>query len=46
MHQCILELNRRGSLPSERVRESMRLFVDKVMPNLEANPSASQACAQ
>ena len=46
MHQCILEFNRRGSLPRERVPESMRLFADEVMPNLDAIPSASQACAQ
>ncbi len=41
MHQCILEFNRRGRIPSERVRESMRLFADKVMPGLEAVPSAN-----
>ena len=34
MAQCILEFNRRGRIPSERVRESMRLFADKVMPAL------------
>ncbi len=41
MDQCILEFNRRGRIPSERVRESMRLFANKVMPNLEAIPSAT-----
>lgn len=40
MHQCILEFNRRARIPSERVRESMRLFAEKVMPALEGVPSA------
>ena len=34
MYQCILEFNRRGRIPSERVRRSMRLFAEKVMPKL------------
>jgi alkanesulfonate monooxygenase SsuD/methylene tetrahydromethanopterin reductase-like flavin-dependent oxidoreductase (luciferase family) len=34
MYQCILEFNRRGRIPSDRVRESMRLFADQVMPKL------------
>lgn len=34
MYQCILEFNRRARIPSERVKESMRLFAEKVMPNL------------
>jgi alkanesulfonate monooxygenase SsuD/methylene tetrahydromethanopterin reductase-like flavin-dependent oxidoreductase (luciferase family) len=34
MDTCILEFNRRGRTTSERVKESMRLFADKVMPKL------------
>ena len=34
LDQCILEFNRRGRIPSEKVRESMRLFAEKVMPKL------------
>ncbi len=34
MHQCILEFNRRGRIPSEEVRKSMRLFTDEVLPKL------------
>ena len=34
MGQCILEFSRRGRIPSDRVRESMRLFAEKVMPRL------------
>ncbi len=34
MAQCILEFNRRGRIPSEVVKESMRLFAEKVMPRL------------
>ena len=34
MDQCILEFNRRGRIPSEKIKESMRLFADKVMPKL------------
>ena len=40
MYECILEFNRRARIPSERVQESMRLFAEKVMPALEAVPSA------
>jgi alkanesulfonate monooxygenase SsuD/methylene tetrahydromethanopterin reductase-like flavin-dependent oxidoreductase (luciferase family) len=31
---CILEMNRRARIPSEKVRESMKLFADKVRPKL------------
>ena len=31
---CILEFNRRGRISSEKVRDSMRLFAEKVMPEL------------
>ena len=41
MYQCILEFNRRGRIPSERVRESMALFAEKVMPRLARVPAAS-----
>ena len=34
MKQCILEFNRRGRIPTERVRESMQLFAERVMPEL------------
>ena len=34
MYQCILEFNRRGRIPSPRVRQAMRLFADEVMPKL------------
>lgn len=34
MSQVILEFNRRGRISSERVRESMRLFADEVMPRV------------
>ncbi len=34
MDQCILEFNRRGRIPSEHVRQSMRLFTDEVLPKL------------
>ena len=34
MSQCILEFNRRGRIPSARVRQAMRLFADAVMPKL------------
>ena len=34
MRQCILEFNRRGRIPSDQIKESMRLFADKVMPEL------------
>jgi len=40
MYQCILEFNRRGRVSSERVRESMRLFANKVMPELSKVPAA------
>jgi hypothetical protein len=36
MSQCILEFNRRGRIPSPRVREAMRLFADQVMPRLSS----------
>jgi alkanesulfonate monooxygenase SsuD/methylene tetrahydromethanopterin reductase-like flavin-dependent oxidoreductase (luciferase family) len=35
MGQCILEFNRRGRIPSEQIKESMRLFAEKVMPRLK-----------
>ena len=41
MYQCILEFNRRGRIPSPRVRESMRLFAEQVMPQLHSVPAAS-----
>ena len=41
MYQCILEFNRRGRIPSARIRESMRLFADQVMPKLCNVPAAS-----
>jgi len=41
MYQCILEFNRRGRIPSARIRESMRLFADQVMPKLCHVPAAS-----
>ena len=34
MGQCILEFSRRGRIPSEQIKESMRLFAEKVMPRL------------
>jgi hypothetical protein len=34
MYQCILEFNRRGRIPSAKIRESMRLFAEQVMPKL------------
>ena len=34
MEQCILEFNRRGRIPSEEIKKSLRLFADKVMPEL------------
>ncbi len=34
MDQCILEFNRRGRIPSEEIKKSLRLFADKVMPEL------------
>ena len=34
MDQCILEFNRRGRIPSEDIKESLRLFADRVMPEL------------
>ncbi len=34
MAQCILEFNRRGRLTNEEIKESMRLFADRVMPKL------------
>ena len=34
MYECILEFNRRGRIPSELVKRSMRLFAEKVMPAL------------
>lgn len=34
MSQCILEFNRRGRIPSEKVKEAMILFAEKVMPKL------------
>ena len=34
MDMCILEFNRRGRIPSERVMRSMRLFAEKVIPEL------------
>ena len=40
MHQCILEFNRRGRISSERVRQSMALFAEKVMPELAGVPAA------
>ena len=41
MYQCILEFNRRGRIPSAMVRDSMRLFAEKVMPKLCEVPAAS-----
>jgi alkanesulfonate monooxygenase SsuD/methylene tetrahydromethanopterin reductase-like flavin-dependent oxidoreductase (luciferase family) len=41
MYQCILEFNRRGRIPSAMVRDSMRLFAEKVMPKLREVPAAS-----
>lgn len=38
MYQCILECNRRGRIPSAMVRDSMRLFAEKVMPKLREVP--------
>ena len=35
MNQCILEFNRRGRIPSDQIKESMRLFAEKVRPELE-----------
>lgn len=35
MDTCILEFNRRGRIPSVRVKESMKLFAEKVLPELE-----------
>ena len=35
MDMCILEFNRRGRIPSERVMRSMRLFAERVMPELD-----------
>ena len=40
MYQCILEFNRRGRIPSARIRESMRLFAEQVMPKLCDVPAA------
>ena len=37
MGMCILEFNRRGRIPSERVMQSMRLFAEKVMPELDCD---------
>ena len=34
MAQCILEFNRRGRLTNDEIMESMRLFADRVMPEL------------
>ncbi len=34
MNQCILEFNRRGRIPNELIQESLRLFAEKVMPEL------------
>lgn len=34
MYPCILEFNRRGRTPSDRGRESVRLFADQVMLKL------------
>ena len=34
MNQCILEFNRRGRIPNEGIHESLRLFAEKVMPEL------------
>ncbi|MDA0770391.1 MAG: LLM class flavin-dependent oxidoreductase [Chloroflexi bacterium] len=44
MDQCILEFNRRGRIPSELVMESMRLFSEKVKPELgqQARQSSKQ----
>ena len=36
MDQCILEFNRRGRIPSEDIKESLRLFADEVMPELDS----------
>ena len=36
LHQCILEFNRRGRIPTEQTRESMRLFAAKVRPRLSS----------
>ena len=41
MYQCLLEFNRRGRIPSARVRESMRLFAEEVLPKLRGVPVAS-----
>ena len=35
MNECILEFNRRGRIRTERVRESMQLFAERVMPGLK-----------
>ena len=40
MHECILEMNRRARIPGEKIRESMRLFAEKVMPKLEGVAAA------
>jgi alkanesulfonate monooxygenase SsuD/methylene tetrahydromethanopterin reductase-like flavin-dependent oxidoreductase (luciferase family) len=40
MYQCILEFNRRGRIPSVRVRGSMQLFAEQVMPKLCKIPAA------
>jgi hypothetical protein len=40
MYQCILEFNQRGRIPSARVRESMRLFAEQVLPKLCKAPVA------
>ena len=34
LDHCILEFNRRGRISSDKVRESMKLFAEKVMPQL------------
>lgn len=39
MYECILEFNRRARLPGDQIKESMRLFSDKVMPHLSAVPA-------
>ena len=42
MDECILEFNRRGRIPSEDIKESLRLFADRVMPELSrARPADS-----
>lgn len=43
VHQYILEFNRRARIPSNMVRDSMRLFVDRVFPKLASTGAAPGA---